>query len=146
MPKPLLNLSALVAQCNNGRAKIHCCPNLPTGEEKAGRTPNILNEHSWERQAISLKRRTNSTGVIDALADLFILRRVPPLTRRIVILSSVIRTDKPRLDAKNSLNAGLALICQWFLENSWRTRVTTGAPIQSRLVAGYSPVSASSTR
>ena len=38
---------------------------------------NILNKHNWEYLAIRVKRKLNSTEVIDALTDLFILRGVP---------------------------------------------------------------------
>ncbi len=40
------------------------------------RTLNILDEHSRECLAIRVKRKLNSTEVIDALTDLFILRGV----------------------------------------------------------------------
>ena len=42
---------------------------------------NILDEHSRKCLAIRVKRRLNSTGVIDALTDLFILRGVPAYIR-----------------------------------------------------------------
>ena len=48
-----------------------------TDDGKAFRTLNILDEHSRECLAIRVKRKLNSTEVIDALTDLFILRGVP---------------------------------------------------------------------
>ena len=48
-----------------------------TDDGKAFRTLNILDEHSRDCLAIRVKRKLNSTEVIDALTDLFILRGVP---------------------------------------------------------------------
>jgi len=45
------------------------------------RTLNILDGHSRECLAIHMKRKLNSTEVIDALTDLFILRGVPAYIR-----------------------------------------------------------------
>ena len=45
------------------------------------RTLNILDEHSRECLAIRVKRKLNSTEVINALTDLFILRGVPGYIR-----------------------------------------------------------------
>jgi transposase InsO family protein len=45
------------------------------------RTLNILDKHSQECLAIRVKRKLNSTAVIDALTDLFILRGVPAYIR-----------------------------------------------------------------
>ena len=42
---------------------------------------NILDRHSRECLAISVKRKLNSTEVIDALTDVFILRGVPAYIR-----------------------------------------------------------------
>ena len=47
-----------------------------TGDGKAFRTLNILGEHSRECLAIWVKRKRNSTEVIDALTALFILRGI----------------------------------------------------------------------
>ena len=47
-----------------------------TDDGRAFRTLNILDEHSRECLAIRVKRKLNSTEVIDALTDLFILRDV----------------------------------------------------------------------
>ena len=52
-----------------------------TDDAKAFRTLNILDEHSRECLAIRVKRKLNSTEVIDALTDLFILRGVPAYIR-----------------------------------------------------------------
>jgi transposase InsO family protein len=54
-----------------------------TGQTMAGpfRTLNILDEHSRECLAIRVKRKLNSTEVIDVLTDLFILRDVPAYIR-----------------------------------------------------------------
>ncbi len=52
-----------------------------TDDGKAFRTLNILDEHSRECLAIRVKRRLNSTEVIDALTDLFILRGVSAYIR-----------------------------------------------------------------
>ena len=48
-----------------------------TDDGRAFRTLNILDEHSRECLAIRAQRKLNSTEVIDALTDLFILRGVP---------------------------------------------------------------------
>ncbi|SLN64797.1 IS2 transposase TnpB [Pseudooctadecabacter jejudonensis] len=52
-----------------------------TDDGKAFRTLNILDEHSRECLAIRVKRKPDSTEVIDALTDLFILRGVPAFIR-----------------------------------------------------------------
>ena len=52
-----------------------------TDDGKPFRTLNILDEHSRECLAIRVKRKLNSTEVIDALTDLFILRGVPTYIR-----------------------------------------------------------------
>jgi len=56
---------------------VHC----RTDDGKVFRTLNILDEHSRECLAIKVKRKLNSTDVIDALSDLFILRGVPAFIR-----------------------------------------------------------------
>ena len=45
--------------------------------EELLRTLNILDEFSRECLAIRVQRKLNSTGIVDALTDLFILRDVP---------------------------------------------------------------------
>ena len=52
-----------------------------TDDGKAFRTLNILDEHTRECLAIRVKRKLNSTEVVDALTDLFILRGVPAFIR-----------------------------------------------------------------
>ena len=52
-----------------------------TDDGKVFRTLNILDEHSRECLAIRVNRKLNSTDVIDALTDLFILRGVPTFIR-----------------------------------------------------------------
>ncbi len=49
---------------------VHC----RTDDGKAFRTLNIIDEHSRECLVIRVKRKLNSTEVIDVLTDLFILR------------------------------------------------------------------------
>ncbi|MCP9482656.1 IS3 family transposase [Shimia sp. CNT1-13L.2] len=56
---------------------VHC----RTDDGKAFRTLNILDEFSRECLAIRVKRKLNSTDVIDALTDLFILRGSPAYVR-----------------------------------------------------------------
>jgi len=56
---------------------VHC----RTDDGKAFRTLNILDEFSRECLAIRVKRKLNSTDVIDALTDLFILRGPPAFVR-----------------------------------------------------------------
>ena len=56
---------------------VHC----RTDDGKAFRTLNILDEHSRECLVIRVKRKLNSTDVIDALTDLFILRGAPGFIR-----------------------------------------------------------------
>ena len=52
-----------------------------TDDGKAFRTLNILDEHCRECLAIRVKRKLDSTEVIDALTDLFILRGVSAFIR-----------------------------------------------------------------
>ncbi len=52
-----------------------------TDDGKVFRALNILDEHSRECLAIRVRRKLNSTDVIDALTDLFILRGVPAFIR-----------------------------------------------------------------
>ncbi|MEM9435284.1 MAG: IS3 family transposase, partial [Pseudomonadota bacterium] len=52
-----------------------------TEDGRAFRMLNILDEYSRECLAIRVKRKLNSTDVIDALTDLFILRGVPAYIR-----------------------------------------------------------------
>ena len=56
---------------------VHC----RTDDGKAFRTLNILDEFSRDCLAIRVKRKLNSTDVIDALTDLFILRGPPAFVR-----------------------------------------------------------------
>jgi putative transposase len=56
---------------------VHC----RTDDGKAFRTLNILDEFSRECLAIRVKRKLNSTDVIDVLTDLFILRGPPAFVR-----------------------------------------------------------------
>ena len=56
---------------------VHC----RTDDGKAFRTLNILDEFSRECLAIRVKRKLNSTDVIDGLTDLFILRGSPAYVR-----------------------------------------------------------------
>ena len=56
---------------------VHC----RTDDGKVFRTLNILDEFSWECLAIKVDRKLNSTNVIDALTDLFILRGSPAFIR-----------------------------------------------------------------
>ncbi len=59
-----------------------------TDDGRAFRTLNILDEWSRECFAIRVKRKLNSTEVIDALTDLFILRGVPAYIRSDNVLYS----------------------------------------------------------
>jgi len=56
---------------------VHC----RTDDGKVFRTLNIIDEHSRECLAIKVQRKLNSTDVIDALTDLFILRGAPKYIR-----------------------------------------------------------------
>ena len=56
---------------------VHC----RTGDGKAFRTLNTIDEYSRERLAIRVDRKLNSGNVIDALSDLFILRGIPSFIR-----------------------------------------------------------------
>jgi len=63
-------------------ASMHCrVKHHQTEDGRAFRTLKILDEHSRECLAIRVKRKLNSTEVIDALTDLFILRGVPAYIR-----------------------------------------------------------------
>ena len=52
-----------------------------TEDGRAYRTLNILDEYSRECLSIKVKRKLNSTDVIDVLTDLFIIRGVPAFIR-----------------------------------------------------------------
>jgi transposase InsO family protein len=52
-----------------------------TDDGRVFRTLNVLDEHSRECLAICIKRKLNSTDVINVLTDLFILRGVPGYIR-----------------------------------------------------------------
>jgi putative transposase len=52
-----------------------------TDDGRVFRTLNVLDEHSRECLAICIRRKLNSTDVIDVLTDLFILRGVPGYIR-----------------------------------------------------------------
>ncbi len=56
---------------------VHCL----TDDGKVFRTLNIVDESSRECLVIMVKRKLNSTDVIDALTDLFILRGAPRYIR-----------------------------------------------------------------
>ena len=56
---------------------VHC----RTHDGRAFRTLNIVDEYSRECLAIKVKRKLNSTDVIDVLTDLFILRGIPAYIR-----------------------------------------------------------------
>ena len=56
---------------------VHC----RTDDGNAFRTPNILDEFSRKCLAIRVKRKLNSTDVIDVLTELFILRGPPAIVR-----------------------------------------------------------------
>jgi len=56
---------------------VHC----RTDDGKVFRTLNILDEFSRECLAIKIDRKLNSTNVIDALTDLFIMRGSPAFIR-----------------------------------------------------------------
>jgi transposase InsO family protein len=62
-----------------------------TDDVRAFKTLNILDEHRQECLAIRVKRKLNSTEVIDVLTDLFILRGVPAYIRRTMAPSSLQR-------------------------------------------------------
>ena len=52
-----------------------------THDGRVFRTLNIIDEFTKEALAIRVKRKLNSTDVVDALTDLFILRGPPKLIR-----------------------------------------------------------------
>jgi transposase InsO family protein len=52
-----------------------------TDDGRAFRILNIIDEYSRECLAIRVKRKLNSTDVIDALTDLFIIRGIPAYIR-----------------------------------------------------------------
>ena len=52
-----------------------------TDDGRAFRTLNLIDEYTRECLEIRVKRKLNSTGVIDTLTDLFILRGIPAYIR-----------------------------------------------------------------
>ena len=83
---------------------------------KAFRTLNILDEYTRECLAIRIKRKLNSTDVIDVLSDLFILRGVP----------AFIRSELP-------MNAPLVRAPLATAPSSWLTMFESGsAPLAQR--------------
>lgn len=89
---------------------VHC----RTDDGKAFRVLNILDEYSRECLTIRVKRKLNSTDVIDALSDLFILRGVPAFIRS-DNGPEIHRPGSPRLDRSRRGEDGL-----------YRTRITVG--------------------
>ena len=59
----------------------YVCVHCRTGDGKAFRTLSILDEFSRECIAIKVRRKLNSTDVIDALTDIFILCGPPTCIR-----------------------------------------------------------------
>ena len=76
---------------------VHC----QSEDGKVFRTLNILDEHSQECLTIRVKRKLNSTAVIDTLTDLFILRRA----------SAFIRSDNGRKFVAQSVRDWFVAIC-----------------------------------
>ncbi len=65
-----------------------------TEDGRAYRTLNIIDEFSRECLAIRVKRKLNSTDVIDTLTDLFIIRGIPslhPLRQRAGFVAQAVR-------------------------------------------------------
>lgn len=60
--------------------RMTSCITAPTTDELF-RALNIIDEYSRECLAIRVKRKLNSTDVVDALTDLFILRGAPGYIR-----------------------------------------------------------------
>ena len=84
-----------------------------TDDDGAFRTLNILDEHSQECLVIRIKRKLNSIEVIDALADLFILRGVQSYIRSDngpEFIADAFRDCIKAVEAKTHLHrAGIAL-------------------------------------
>jgi putative transposase len=83
---------------------VHC----RTDDGKVFRTLNILDEFSRECLTIRVRRKLNSTDVIDALTDLFILRGVP----------AFIRSDNARSSSPKPFGTGSAPSVQKRLTSS----------------------------
>ena len=76
-----------------------------SNEGKAFRALNILDEYSRECLAIRVKRKLNSTDVIDVLTDLFILREVPAYIRSENGPEFVARVVRDRINAVGAKTA-----------------------------------------
>ena len=92
-----------------------------TDDGKIFRTLNILDEFSRECLAIRIKRKLNSTDVIDALTDLFILRGVP----------AYIRSDNgPEFIAE--------AVCNWISAVGAQTAyITPGSPWENGYIESF---------
>jgi len=89
-----------------------------TDDGKVFRALNILDEHSRECLAIRVKRKLNSTDVIDALTDLFILRGVPAFIRSDNGPEFVAETVRNWIKArwsKDSLHQARITLGEWIL-------------------------------
>ena len=78
-----------------------------TDDGRAFRTLNILDEFSRECLAIRVKRKLNSTDVVDTLTDLFILRGVPSFIRSDngpEFIAEIVRNWIAAVGAKNRIH------------------------------------------
>ena len=91
---------------------VHC----RTDDGKVFRTLNILDEFSRECLTIRVRRKLNSTDVIDALTDLFIIPNM--------LWPGVHRTSRARLDqrrrGKDSLHRTRIALGEWVLRELQR--------------------------
>jgi len=76
-----------------------------TDDGKVFRTLNILDEYSRECLAIRVKRKLNSTDVVDVLTDLFIMRGVPAFIRSDNGPEFVAKAVRARINAVGSKTA-----------------------------------------
>lgn len=88
---------------------VHC----RTDDGKAFRTLNILDEFSRECLTIRVKRRLNSTDVIDALTDLFILRGPPAFVRSDNGPEFVAKDVRDWIEAVGARTAFIEPGCPW---------------------------------
>jgi putative transposase len=96
---------------------VHC----RTDDGKVFRTLNILDEFSWECLAIKVDLKLNSTNVIDALTDLFIMRGSPAFIRSdngLEFIAQAVRDWIAAVGAKDGLHRTRQPLGEW-MENGY---------------------------
>ena len=84
-----------------------------TDDGKVFRTLNILDEYSRECMVIRVKRKRNSTDVVDVLTDLFIMHGVPAFIRSDNGSGSVAKAIRAWINAVGAKAADIVTSSPW---------------------------------